>query len=88
MKNESTNFVARSLFGMLYKNEEGPQRQCSRIWLIKQDLSTSDTRGIAGGQGWLVNSSRLGIPAFVQSEGIHGFLLGGAIIFNPPIAYG
>lgn len=44
--------------------------------------------GIKRGQDYLTNSTRLGIPAFVQTEGIHGFLIGNATIFNSPIAYG
>lgn len=30
----------------------------------------------------------IGIPAFIQSEGIHGFLALNATIFNSPIAHG
>ncbi|KAL9115369.1 MAG: hypothetical protein Q9227_000690 [Pyrenula ochraceoflavens] len=45
-------------------------------------------RGIKYGQDYLMNNTRLGIPAFVQTEGIHGFLIGNATIFNSPIAYG
>ncbi|KAH0608344.1 uncharacterized protein H6S33_001478 [Morchella sextelata] len=40
------------------------------------------------GQKYLVEETRLGIPALVQTEGIHGFLIGNATIFNSPIAYG
>lgn len=39
-------------------------------------------------QDYLVNETRLGIPAFIQSEGIHGFLAHNATIFNSPIAHG
>ncbi|KAL2860118.1 glycoside hydrolase superfamily [Aspergillus pseudodeflectus] len=39
------------------------------------------------GQDYLMNNTRLGIPAIVQSEGIHGFLLVNATIFNSPIGY-
>ena len=46
------------------------------------------TNGIQQGQEYLMNQTRLGIPAFVQTEGIHGFLIGNATIFNSPIAYG
>ncbi|KAK5126118.1 hypothetical protein LTR85_011473 [Meristemomyces frigidus] len=42
---------------------------------------------IKRGQDYAVNSTRLGIPAIVQTEGIHGFLIGNATIFNSPIAY-
>lgn len=46
-------------------------------------LSTNIKRG----QDYAVNSTRLGIPALVQTEGIHGFLIGNATIFNSPIGY-
>ena len=42
---------------------------------------------IKRGQDYAVNGTRLGIPALVQTEGIHGFLIGNATIFNSPIAY-
>ncbi|KAK5942234.1 hypothetical protein PMZ80_006189 [Knufia obscura] len=41
--------------------------------------------GIRQGQQYLVENTTLGIPAFVQTEGIHGFLIGNATIFNSPI---
>ncbi|KAK6513440.1 hypothetical protein TWF281_005065 [Arthrobotrys megalospora] len=40
------------------------------------------------GQQYLVEETRLGIPAFVQTEGLHGFLLPNATIFNSPIGFG
>lgn len=43
--------------------------------------------GIKKGQDYLLHNTTLGIPALVQTEGIHGFLIGGATIFNSPIAY-
>ncbi|KAK9478018.1 periplasmic beta-glucosidase [Lipomyces japonicus] len=43
--------------------------------------------GIKIGQDYLVQNTTLGIPAFVQSEGIHGFLISNATIFNSPIAH-
>ncbi|KAL4909380.1 hypothetical protein BDW74DRAFT_174584 [Aspergillus multicolor] len=39
-------------------------------------------------QDYLVENTTLGIPAFVQTEAIHGFLIGNATIYNSPIAYG
>ncbi|KAJ5099854.1 hypothetical protein N7532_006855 [Penicillium argentinense] len=39
-------------------------------------------------QDYLLQNTTLGIPAIVQTEGIHGFLIGNATIFNSPIAYG
>ncbi|KAL4870592.1 hypothetical protein BDV12DRAFT_56130 [Aspergillus spectabilis] len=43
---------------------------------------------IKRGQDYLLENTTLGIPAFVQTEAIHGFLIGNATIFNSPIAYG
>ncbi|KAI1175915.1 glycoside hydrolase family 3 protein [Nemania sp. FL0916] len=42
--------------------------------------------GIKKGQDYLMQKTRLAIPAFVQTEGIHGFLIPNATIFNSPIA--
>ncbi|KAJ5482586.1 hypothetical protein N7475_001398 [Penicillium sp. IBT 31633x] len=46
------------------------------------------SENIKKAQDYLVHNTTLGIPAIVQSEGIHGFLIGNATIFNSPIAYG
>lgn len=43
--------------------------------------------GVKIAQDYLIHNTTLGIPALVQSEGIHGFLIGNATIFNSPIAY-
>ncbi|KAI0010359.1 glycoside hydrolase superfamily [Xylariaceae sp. FL0662B] len=43
--------------------------------------------GIKAGQDYLTKNTTLGIPAWVQSEGIHGFLIPNATIFNSPIAH-
>jgi beta-glucosidase len=43
--------------------------------------------GVKQGQDYLMQNTTLGIPALVQSEGIHGFLIENATIFNSPIAY-
>ena len=45
------------------------------------------SEGVKIGQDYLLHNTTLGIPALVQSEGIHGFLIGNATIFNSPIAY-
>lgn len=42
--------------------------------------------GIKVAQDYLTQNTTLGIPAWVQSEGIHGFLAVNATIFNSPIA--
>ncbi len=39
------------------------------------------------GQEYLAKNTTLGIPAWVQSEGIHGFLIPNGTIFNSPIAH-
>jgi beta-glucosidase len=43
--------------------------------------------GTRKAQEYIKHNTTLGIPAFVQSESIHGFLAGNATIFNSPIAY-
>ncbi|KAH9907335.1 glycoside hydrolase superfamily [Xylariomycetidae sp. FL2044] len=43
--------------------------------------------GVKTGQDYLMQNTTLGIPAWVQSEGIHGFLIPNATIFNSPIAH-
>lgn len=45
------------------------------------------SHGIRVAQDYLVHNTTLGIPALVQSEGIHGFLIPNATIFNSPIGY-
>ncbi|PWY85838.1 beta-glucosidase [Aspergillus sclerotioniger CBS 115572] len=46
-------------------------------------LSTNIKRA----QDYLLQNTTLGIPALVQTEGIHGFLLENATIYNSPIGY-
>ncbi|KAH7128542.1 glycoside hydrolase superfamily [Dendryphion nanum] len=43
--------------------------------------------GIRKAQEYIVQNTTLGIPALVQTEGIHGVLVGNATIFNSPIAH-
>jgi beta-glucosidase len=43
--------------------------------------------GIKRAQDYLMHNTTLGIPALVQTEGIHGVLYGNATIFNSPIAH-
>jgi beta-glucosidase len=45
------------------------------------------SQGVKIAQDYLMQNTTLGIPALVQSEGIHGFLIENATIFNSPIAY-
>ncbi|KAJ5360270.1 Glycoside hydrolase superfamily [Penicillium concentricum] len=60
--------------GMFYAGQDVPWE-----WL-------SDN--IKRAQDYLVQNTTLGIPAIVQSEGIHGFMIGNATIFNSPIGIG
>ena len=46
---------------------------------------TSD--GIRRAQEYIAQNTTLGIPAFVQTEGIHGLLVENATVFNSPIAH-
>jgi beta-glucosidase len=43
--------------------------------------------GIKRAQDYIMHNTTLGIPALVQTEGIHGVLYGNATIFNSPIAH-
>ncbi|KAF8423254.1 putative beta-glucosidase [Tirmania nivea] len=43
---------------------------------------------IERGQKWLLENTTLGIPALIQTEGIHGFLIGNATTFNSPTELG
>jgi beta-glucosidase len=45
------------------------------------------SQGVKQAQDYLRQNTTLGIPAFVQSESIHGFLVANATIFNSPIAH-
>lgn len=47
---------------------------------------TTLSGGVKLGQDYLTQNTTLGIPAWVQSEGIHGFLIPNGTIFNSPIA--
>ena len=48
-----------------------------------EQLKTNVKRG----QDYLMQNTTLGIPALVQTEGIHGLLIPNATLFNSPIAY-
>lgn len=45
------------------------------------------SEGVRVAQEYIINNTTLGIPALVQSEGLHGFLIGNATIFNSPIGF-
>ncbi|KAG7123467.1 Periplasmic beta-glucosidase like protein [Verticillium longisporum] len=63
-------------------------KRANSIWTGLFMNRTMVSRGAKLAQDYLVNETRLGIPAFIQSEGIHGFLAINATIFNSPIAHG
>ncbi|KAK4034934.1 glycoside hydrolase superfamily [Parachaetomium inaequale] len=46
------------------------------------------TEHIKNAQDYIQKDTYLSIPAFVQTEGLHGFLAHNATIFNSPIAHG
>ncbi|KAJ5512674.1 Glycoside hydrolase superfamily [Penicillium fimorum] len=60
--------------GMFYAGQDVPWE-----WL---------SENIKRAQDYLAQNTTLGIPALVQSEGIHGFMIGNATIFNSPIGFG
>ena len=43
--------------------------------------------GVKRAQDYITHNTTLGIPALVQTEGIHGLLVGNATVFNSPIAH-
>lgn len=61
--------------GSYYIYAEGPDS-----WKYVND-------GVKIAQDYLVHNTTLGIPAWVQGESIHGFLIPNATIFNSPIGY-
>lgn len=61
--------------GSYYVYAEGPN-----AWKYVND-------GVKIAQDYLVHNTTLGIPAWVQGESIHGFLIPNATIFNSPIGY-
>ncbi|KAI1257986.1 hypothetical protein MGN70_001031 [Eutypa lata] len=48
---------------------------------------TTLSNNVKAAQEYLTKNTTLGIPAWVQSEGIHGFLIQNGTIFNSPIAH-
>ncbi|KAK2041324.1 glycosyl hydrolase family 3 N terminal domain-containing protein [Colletotrichum somersetense] len=64
------------------------EKRSSSIWTGLYTNLTTLAYGARVAQDYLVHNTTLGIPAFIQSEGIHGFLALNATIFNSPIAHG
>ncbi|KAL0941826.1 glycosyl hydrolase family 3 [Colletotrichum truncatum] len=73
-------------------NESGlvwaAEHRANSIWTGLYTTVDKVARGAKLAQDYLVHNTTLGIPAFIQSEGIHGFLALNATIFNSPIAHG
>lgn len=57
------------------------------VYVTGPDAWDMMSDGVKMAQDYLVQNTTQGIPAWVQTEGIHGFLLANATIFNSPIAY-
>ncbi|KAK2029271.1 glycosyl hydrolase family 3 N terminal domain-containing protein [Colletotrichum zoysiae] len=64
------------------------EKRSNSIWTGLYTNLTTLAYGARVAQDYLVHNTTLGIPAFIQSEGIHGFLALNATIFNSPIAHG
>jgi beta-glucosidase len=56
------------------------------VWTGLPYSATIISKSARVAQDYLVNSTDLKIPAFIQSEGLHGFLASNATIFSSPIA--
>ncbi|KAF6833595.1 glycosyl hydrolase family 3 [Colletotrichum plurivorum] len=73
-------------------NESGlvwaAEHRANSIWTGLYSTVDKISHGAKLAQDYFVHNTTLGIPAFIQSEGIHGFLALNATIFNSPIAHG
>ncbi|TLD26637.1 hypothetical protein PspLS_04624 [Pyricularia sp. CBS 133598] len=63
-------------------------KRANSIWTGLYTTPETVSLGARLAQDYFVHNTSLGIPAFIQSEGIHGFLALNATIFNSPIAHG
>ncbi|KAL7933677.1 glycoside hydrolase family 3 protein [Trichoderma chlorosporum] len=59
--------------------------RANSVWTGYYTNMTTVKKAAQLAQNYLANETELGIPAFVQSEGLHGFLGLNATIFNSPI---
>ncbi|KAF9876255.1 glycosyl hydrolase family 3 [Colletotrichum karsti] len=64
------------------------EHRANSIWTGLYSTVDKISYGAKVAQDYFVHNTSLGIPAFIQSEGIHGFLALNATIFNSPIAHG
>lgn len=58
------------------------RKRAGQFWTGYPGSQEWISQGIKIGQDYLLHNTTLGIPAFVQNEGIHGFLSGNATIFS------
>ncbi|RBR04915.1 uncharacterized protein FIESC28_11453 [Fusarium coffeatum] len=62
--------------------------RANSIWTGLYANMTTIKKAAKLGQDYLMEETELGIPAFVQSEGLHGVLILNGTIFNSPIGMG
>ncbi|RGP61833.1 beta-glucosidase [Fusarium longipes] len=62
--------------------------RANSIWTGLYANMTTIKKAAKLGQDYLMKETELGIPAFVQSEGLHGVLILNGTIFNSPIGMG
>ncbi|GKT99899.1 beta-glucosidase [Fusarium langsethiae] len=62
--------------------------RANSIWTGLYANMTTIKKAAKLGQDYLMKETELGIPAFIQSEGLHGVLILNGTIFNSPIGMG
>jgi beta-glucosidase len=94
---EKTAQLIQGDFSNFYNTSSGAFNQTGLEWVMKYRASqfyvyasnwTLISSGIKVAQDYLLHNTSLGIPALVQTEGIHGLLIPNATIFNSPIGQG
>jgi len=63
------------------------EHRAGQIWAGRFMAWESLSAGIKTAQDYLAHNTSLGIPAFIQGEGLHGLTLLGATIFNSPLGH-
>ncbi|KAJ5833616.1 hypothetical protein N7474_001927 [Penicillium riverlandense] len=89
MQGDITNWMNQDTGAFNYSGLEANMAEKAGMFYVGYPVSWQLlAENIKRGQDYLLHNTTLGIPALVQTEGIHGFLIGNATIFNSPIAYG
>ncbi|CAL5871896.1 uncharacterized protein PFLUO_LOCUS6151 [Penicillium psychrofluorescens] len=89
MQGDITNWMNQDTGAFNYSGLEANMAEKAGMFYVGYPVSWKLlAENIKRGQDYLLQNTTLGIPALVQTEGIHGFLIGNATIFNSPIAYG